>query len=326
MHDRSTRRRFLQGGLTASLIALAGCSGADIPNERPDTGGNSTDLSDESSPGPEQTTRRFLVAVANANQSRIDDLTYETASIQPERTYSITIDRIEKTPLAAAIESSRYEMTQSEIETLESELRSAVSAAGGDDFAVVEFSARFEDAGRDSGYIVLIEREGAWRIYGLGLKSIVRGPAPQTGDDEATTARVTNQVNVVATNGLVREGVVATVHIVIVPAPGSEEIDLSRATIQWIGPEGSRMLTYGAEGAADTFTVEAQSDPDGSLDERAVMNSDDRALISMNLSANDTSLDPGTGAEVSLTLPTGATTSITLQVPDSLDGREAVSL
>ncbi|MFB6134939.1 MAG: hypothetical protein ABEJ55_08120 [Halanaeroarchaeum sp.] len=326
MYDRSTRRQFLRVGTTASLVALAGCSTENLPDDLPDTGGNSSVGLERSGPGPEATTRRFLEAVANANQSRIEELTYEAASIHPEQTYDITIDRVDRIPLSAAIESSGYDLTQSEIDALESGLRSAVSAAGGDDFAVVAFSVQFAEAGQDSGHLVLIERDGAWRIYAIGLQRVLDQTAPQTDTHDTTTREISTRIQVVSAVGLVRDGAIGTVRIVVVPAPGSERVDLGQTTIQWVGPAGSQALTYAAEESPGSFTVETVSDDDGSIADGAVLTPGDRAVISIDVSAIDGSLGPGASATLTIRLPSGAAKSLVLRVPDTLSNQDAVAL
>lgn len=322
MPDRSTRRRFLSGVLATSTIAIAGCTDTGpLGGASETTQGGSKSANAEAS--PEQVTRQFIHAVANANQSKIDAVSVGTAPADPDKPVDVSIERVERTSLSDAIDAVGHDANETEIDEFENTLESSISEEGGNQFAVVEFQAVFEEAEQSRGYIVLTRVDGEWRVYD-GLERLLREYGRSTTSDEST-ADVTEKIVVQSIQGVVQNETVTSVRIAVTLAPEADAADVRRLIISWIGPNGSRTFTYSDTSASGSFSIEAAGDEDGSIAADGKLNGDDMADITINL-GNDASLPPGTSAALRLTTPNGATTEVVLDVPDSLTGKETVAL
>lgn len=146
----------------------------------------------------------------------------------------------------------------------------------------------------------------------------------QTGERSSDVA---NRVAVVGSFGNVTESAtVDYVNVTVMRGSGSSDIDLSNATISWVGPNVATTLTYDAgHGGQAAFGVAPLVDDDGSapvLDDPS-----DRFSIVLNVEAlAGEPLRPGQEAQLKLTTQKGATTVYRLNVPESLAGETAVVL
>ena len=160
----------------------------------------------------------------------------------------------------------------------------------------------------------------------------------ETNHEESTEMpeqQVTNRIEVVSMVGLVADGAISAVELVVAPAPGADPIDLGAVTIQWVDETGTYDLAAADSTASTdgTFRITAIKDGDGSA---PVMNAaDDRMKLSMALGATDAvsgvegfsaPMEPGESATLQLTTQSGATTSIRLAVPETLADQRAVAL
>jgi len=117
------------------------------------------------------------------------------------------------------------------------------------------------------------------------------------------------------------------VEISVMASPGSDEIDLSQSTIQWVGPDGATTITY----QNDNYTVLGVKDDDGSV---PVLNDrSDRFKLALDLSLKENAtmqaLEGGEDATVHIVTASGTRTTYILNVPQSLsssENNEAVSL
>ena len=149
--------------------------------------------------------------------------------------------------------------------------------------------------------------------------------------------------NVTDTNGdTVDEDVITSVNVTVTQAPGAGEIDLTNATVTFIGPEGTTQLT----GANDTsranveaynnnFGIKTVKDVDTS---QPVLNDpDDRFSLVFYFETNTSAsgaagegftsaLDEGESATIKINTLSGATTTIRFTVPQSLSNKDAVEL
>mgnify|MGYP000232915956 CR=1 FL=1 len=117
------------------------------------------------------------------------------------------------------------------------------------------------------------------------------------------------------------------VEISVMASPGSDEIDLSQSTIQWVGPDGATTITYDNS----NYTVIPVKDDDKSspvLNDRS-----DRFKLALDLSLKQNStmqaLEGGEDATVHIVTASGTRTTYILNVPQSLSSAsegEAVSL
>ena len=161
----------------------------------------------------------------------------------------------------------------------------------------------------------------------INTAGFLQSSAEQTGDESQN--QVTNRVQVVSKTGVVAAGnneAISTVKLSVKRSSGADDIDLSSATVQWLGPEGETDLTHADSPSATTFNVTAVQDESGSapiLDEKS-----DLFKIRIDASAilSGDGLGEGDSVELKITTSSGATEILRLRVPSSLSGDEAVTL
>ena len=153
--------------------------------------------------------------------------------------------------------------------------------------------------------------------------------AGSTGQE--STSQVSNRVNVIAAYGDVASpnnaNVVETVELSVMRTAGSDNIDLSQATIQWIGPDDATTLTWSETSAdAGNFTTTNQRGDSSTV----LSTSDARIAINLNASAitpdDKDGLQAGDTVQLTITTQYGSQTQVLLNVPESLVDKEAVSL
>ncbi|WP_232688515.1 archaellin/type IV pilin N-terminal domain-containing protein [Halobacterium zhouii] len=164
---------------------------------------------------------------------------------------------------------------------------------------------------------------------------------------QEASAQVSNRVTVVNAygsvndaNDSVKNGTVHFVNVTVMRAAGSENINLSEATIQWIGPNQATTLVNGPNNADQTsneqFATIGVTDDD---QDQVLSDKDTRIKLVMNATAikNDDGSFSGTGnsltglmegENVKLTITTqyGASTDYWVSVPESLMDKQAVKL
>ncbi len=163
----------------------------------------------------------------------------------------------------------------------------------------------------------------------INTAGFLQSKSEQTGQD--SSAQVSNRVQVVSGFGNVTDSEqVDYINLTVMRGSGSDDINLSTATIEWIGPNKATTLVSGDMTEVDTagstqFNVSDIKDQDGSA---PVLNSqDDRFTISMNAGAiggND--LGEGETVELKLTTQYGAVTLYRASIPQSLSQESAVTV
>lgn len=139
---------------------------------------------------------------------------------------------------------------------------------------------------------------------------------------EAASRQAANRVDVVAATGVVSDGRVDTVSVVVARPAGAEDVDLSAATVEWTGPEAAATLTLGDSATAETFAVEAVRDSD---DSAPVLNArGDRLKLVLDASEVGGGLAPGADAKLIITTQSGAATTYRVSVPGDLSGESVV--
>jgi len=169
----------------------------------------------------------------------------------------------------------------------------------------------------------------------INTAGFLQTKSEQTGQE--SSAQVSNRVQVVSGFGNVANEEVNQINLTVMRGSGSDDINLSTATIEWIGPNEAHTLTEakyekatvepGKTGAGKRqyFNVSDIKDTDGSA---PVLNTqDDRFTIAMNTTAI-TADRLGEGQEVKLKLTTqyGAVTLYRANVPQSLSQESAVTV
>ncbi|MCF2168728.1 MULTISPECIES: archaellin/type IV pilin N-terminal domain-containing protein [Halobacterium] len=143
---------------------------------------------------------------------------------------------------------------------------------------------------------------------------------------EEASAQVSNRINIVSAYGNVNNEEVDYVNLTVRQAAGADNINLSKSTIQWIGPDKATTLTHA--NAADTTTLGEEFNTTlikGNNDNVLVQQSD---RIKVIMYAGGISSKLGAGDEVQLTVTTqyGSKTTYWANVPESLKDKNAVTL
>ncbi|WP_135829022.1 archaellin/type IV pilin N-terminal domain-containing protein [Halorussus halobius] len=192
----------------------------------------------------------------------------------------------------------------------------------------------------------------------INTAGFLQTKSEQTGQD--STAQVSNRVEVVSGFANVANEQVNNINLTVMRGSGSDDINLSAATIEWIGPNDAKTLTEAtlpeangwdsAEYSGGTVTKEVEDsdgsgdkslddrlgnsnhfnvshikDPDGSV---PVLNSqDDRFKITLNASAiSGQALAEGQEVQLKLTTQYGAVTQYRANIPQSLSQESAVTV
>ncbi|WP_435152464.1 archaellin/type IV pilin N-terminal domain-containing protein [Haladaptatus sp. DFWS20] len=170
----------------------------------------------------------------------------------------------------------------------------------------------------------------------INTAGFLQSKSEQTGQD--SSAQVSNCVQVVSTYGNVSDNQnVNFVNFTVMRGAGSDDINLSEATIQWTGPDNATTLV-GNNSSMDGNTViiapeddEFAISPIKDTDEsRPVLNSqDDRLRLTVPaylISDDGKGLMEGETAEVTITTQYGSTAVYQVSIPQSLAQKSAVTV
>jgi flagellin FlaB len=151
----------------------------------------------------------------------------------------------------------------------------------------------------------------------INTAGFLQSQSEETG--EQSSEQVTDRVQFISETGVVSGGTISDIEMNVKKAPGSDDINVDEATIRWIGPDGSAELTSG------DWSVSAVSGTTSVL-------TDDSDVFTLTLSLgtiNDLNvgeLSPGESVTLAVTAASGGTTTVQLDVPESLAGESAVRL
>ncbi|AAG19383.1 flagellin B1 precursor [Halobacterium salinarum NRC-1] len=142
---------------------------------------------------------------------------------------------------------------------------------------------------------------------------------------EEASAQVSNRINIVSAYGNVNNEKVDYVNLTVRQAAGADNINLTKSTIQWIGPDRATTLTYSSNSPSslgENFTTESIKGSSADV----LVDQSDRIKVIMYASGVSSNL--GAGDEVQLTVTTqyGSKTTYWAQVPESLKDKNAVTL
>jgi flagellin-like protein len=157
---------------------------------------------------------------------------------------------------------------------------------------------------------------------------ILQSTAQQTGSE--ATAQVSNQIVVNSVSGTVDNETVDAVNMNIMASAGADDIDMSQATVEFIGSNGQAVLVYDGAGpvAGTSFNVAAYKDDDTSMP--VINQRSDRANLSLTFDSAgaDAELPLPEGDDVTLRIQTasGSTSTVTFQVPETLDSKDGQSI
>ncbi len=169
----------------------------------------------------------------------------------------------------------------------------------------------------------------------INTAGFLQTQAEATGEE--STEQVSNNLELVSTTGVVEnDDQISQVNMTTQKSAGSDDIDLTEATVQIITSEGAETLTHGESydtfGDVD-FADGIESGGFGTVElnggeNEVLVNQSDRIAIVFELDDNvfensdDSYLDEGEEADVTITLQSGSQTTTVLSVPDSLNAED----
>ena len=162
----------------------------------------------------------------------------------------------------------------------------------------------------------------------INTAGFLQTKSEQTGQE--SSAQVSNRVQVVSAFGTVGNSETVTeINLTVMRGSGSDDINLSAATIEWIGPDEAKTLTYqnqSSGGANGThFTVESIKDTNPSLP--VLDTQEDRFKIVLDAeSIEGSGLGEGSTVKLKVTTQYGAVTLYRANIPQSLSQESAVSV
>jgi flagellin FlaA/flagellin FlaB len=140
---------------------------------------------------------------------------------------------------------------------------------------------------------------------------------------EEASAQVSNRVTVVSAAGNVTDAQdIDFVNVTVMRAAGAENINLSEATVQWIGPDEATTLTHSDSTTATEFNttdVKGGNNP-------VLATQDSRINIVIDSSKVGSGLGEGQQAQLTITTQFGSQTEYWVSVPESLQGKNVVKL
>ena len=170
----------------------------------------------------------------------------------------------------------------------------------------------------------------------INTAGFLQSKGEQTG--QQSSEQVTDRLSVVSVVGKENTGTfgddsssgpssadVDKLEIMVSKSPGSEDIDLEEVTIQWIGPDGSVVITNSGTPSYSITDVKG-------LNSNVLDDSSDKAKLVIDMlgtNGADTTpevIETGESVTLQITTPSGGTARIDLNVPESLSGESAVEL
>ncbi len=171
----------------------------------------------------------------------------------------------------------------------------------------------------------------------INTAGFLQSSAEETG--QQSSQQVTDRLEPVAKTGIVDTSgdQLAQIDLTLQKAPGSDDINVSGATLEFVGPGGTDRVPLDESDNAVSFSV--LKDDDNSLDASTSYNLNDRAdrlVLKIGITSNGdpggtltnnaNSMTEGETAEIRINTESGATSLIQITVPESLSGENAVSL
>ncbi|KOX97763.1 archaellin/type IV pilin N-terminal domain-containing protein [Halorubrum tropicale] len=189
----------------------------------------------------------------------------------------------------------------------------------------------------------------------INTAGFLQSQAEATGQE--STDLVSERIDVTSTVGIVNnssDGTLSEIRVGVAGAAGADQIDLSSATIQAVGPNGQQNLIFTGTKKLNTTQADSGADdlqnvsdiPDGAFAvqdsennfvsaSNAVLNDDERFTIVFNPETkpfgegvgNNTYFGESEQSSLDIVSPSGATTSVDLRAPDLFNtDNEAVRL
>ncbi len=174
----------------------------------------------------------------------------------------------------------------------------------------------------------------------INTAGFLQSSAEETG--QQSSQQVTDRLEPVAKTGIVdttsTDNELSQIDLTLQKAPGADDINVSAATVEFIGPDGTDRVAL--DGTDNSIAFTTLKDDDDSLSSGSYILNDrsDRLVLhigitsnapdtsSNTLSTNADSMTEGETAELRLNTESGSTSIIQISVPQSLSGENAVSL
>ena len=143
---------------------------------------------------------------------------------------------------------------------------------------------------------------------------------------EEASAQVSNRIDVVSAYGNVTNESVDYANLTVRQAAGADNINLSKSTIQWIGPNTATTLTHTDDNVStmsgETFnTTVIKGNNDNVLVEQS-----DRIKVVIQPGNFASNLSAGDEVQLTITTQYGSKTTYWANVPESLKDKNAVTL
>ena len=180
----------------------------------------------------------------------------------------------------------------------------------------------------------------------INTAGFLQSQAEATGQE--STDLVSERIDVTSTVGIVNDtntDQLSEIRVGVSGAAGSDQIDLSSATIQAVGPNGQANLIFeAADGEAETLNATdnatdisegrfAVQNSSGDFVDNAVLGGDERFTVVFNPEEEpfgegvDAAFGQSDQSSLDIVSPSGATTSVELRAPDLFnESGEAVRL
>lgn len=299
------RRAYLTG-VSAVTAALAGCEG--LPSTGTTDGDEEDDETEEPDPRQVQVVREYYAALNEGDREAANELIHPDSPVGE-----------------VSEEGASYFEEEVDIGVTDVELREKTDDTAEVAATVLTRTAEDEDPERQDWLFELRRTEEGWLLYDGD-----RRESSETTTPDQQNGQVQNRLQATSTVGTdIQNEAVQTVEIVVRRAPGASEIDLSAVVIEWVDSSGVSRLTYGERAGRETFGVESVNDENGSLSRaRPTIDDDsDRAVLQFDVPAfSGSGLAEGAEATLSVRTASGATTEVTLTVPQTLAGSRVVNL
>lgn len=151
----------------------------------------------------------------------------------------------------------------------------------------------------------------------------LQSKASDTGED--SQAQVSNQIQIVSATGEVSDGNVSDITLTVMKSPGSGDINLNAASIEYLSDNAASTVSVGNNSAVTVNPVET-----GDVSGETVLNEqEDRIQLVLDVTASsleNSSLSEGSQATLRLVDKSGATTVYGVNVPDTISGKSYVQV
>ncbi|MDZ5811064.1 archaellin/type IV pilin N-terminal domain-containing protein [Halorubrum sp. AD140] len=163
----------------------------------------------------------------------------------------------------------------------------------------------------------------------INTAGFLQSQAESTGEE--STDLVSERIDVTSSVGIVsdaEEGNLSEMRVGVAGSAGSDQIDLSEATIEAVGPDGQENLVFSGPPEGDDATnisdneFAVKQDGDYVDSDSAILDGDKQLTIVLNPEAppfgdeNEEAFGEGDSSSLEIVSPSSATTSVELQSPD----------